>query len=311
MNSEKELVSIVIATYNGEKYLQEQLDSIFQQTYKNLEIIAVDDASTDNTLQILNAYSLKYDNMNVFANKANIGYIKNFEKGFMLSSGNFIAPCDQDDVWHADKIKLLVEAINDCVLAYCDSFVCNERLETDGKKISDRVHFTNLNNCLQQAVFSRIYGNTILFKHELLKKIIPFTEILPHDWWITFNATIGGCIKFLDKPMVYYRQHTQNAIGAINRGEKSKQQSEVKNTHFAVEEHRKRVELFYKTCPDNLKHEKDVLRNLNESYKDFSFKNNFKRMMLFFRYKDLFLAAKKHSWLQRNLFPVKMFFKVK
>ena len=100
-------------------------------------------------------------------------------------------------------------------------------------------------------------------------------------------------------------------MGAIGRAEKPQQQPEVKNTHFAIEEHRKRVELFYKTCPENLKHEKDVLRNLNESYKDFSFKNDLKRMMLFFKYKDYFLAPKKHTWLQRNLFPFKMFMKVK
>ena len=306
-----DLVSIVMTTYNGEKYLKEQLDSIVQQTYKNIEIIIVDDCSTDKTSEILINYAAQYKNIGLYFNEQNLGYIKNFEKGFLLSSGSFIAPSDQDDVWHTNKIKLLIEAIDDCSLIYSDSFICNENLETNGKKISDKVHFSNLNSCLQQAVFSRIYGHTILFKRELLKRIIPFTEILPHDWWITFNAAIESCIKFEDKPLVYYRQHAKNAVGAIGRTEKVKKQMEVKNTHFAVEEHRKRVELFYNACPENLKHEKEVLRNLNESYKNFSFKNNLKRMMLFFKYKEYFLAPKKHSWLQRNLFPLKMFLKIK
>lgn len=313
MNYKKEnpLVSVVIATYNGEKFLAEQLDSIFDQSYKNIEVIAVDDASNDNTHSILKAYSLKHQNFNVFANETNLGYIKNFEKGFMLSSGDFIAPSDQDDVWHTDKIKLMVEEISECSLIYCDSYVCNESLETNGQKISDKANLSDLNSCLQITIFSRINGNSILFKRELLENVIPFTEILPHDWWINYNAIFQGCIKYIDKPLVYYRQHAANAFGAIGRKEKLKKQAECRNTYFAVQEHINRVNLFYKICPDNLKYEKEVLYKLKESYKDFTFKNNLKRMLLFFKYKKYFLVPKKHSWLHKNLFPVKMFLKVK
>jgi glycosyltransferase involved in cell wall biosynthesis len=311
MDNKNELVSIVMATYNGEKYLQQQLDSIFQQTYDNIEIIAVDDASTDNTLNILNTYSLKHNNMKVFSNETNIGYIKNFEKGFMLSSGSFIAPSDQDDVWHTNKIKLLVEAINDCSLVYCDSFICNENLETNGEKISDKAQFSNFNSCLQQAIFSRIYGHTILFKRELLKKIIPFTEIIPHDWWIIFNAVLKGHVKYIAEPLVYYRQHDMNAVGVIGRKEKPKTHVKIKDKNVYNYKTRMRIKVFYEACPETMPKEKQVLRQLQESYKDFSFKNNLKRMILFFKHKDVFLATKRYSLLHKNLFCLKMFLKIK
>ena len=91
MNHQKEnpLVSVVIATYNGEKFLAEQLDSIFNQSYKNIEVIAVDDASSDSTYNILKQYSLKYKNLKIFVNEKNLGYIKNFEKRFYAFKRRF------------------------------------------------------------------------------------------------------------------------------------------------------------------------------------------------------------------------------
>ena len=161
------------------------------------------------------------------------------------------------------------------------------------KKISDKANLSDLNSCLQITIFSRINGNSILFKRELLENLIPFTEIVPHDWWINYHAILKNCIKYIDKPLVYYRQHAANAFGAIGRKEKLIKQPEFKNTYFAVEEHINRVNLFYEICPENLKYEKEVLYKLKESYKDFSFKNNLKRMILFYKYKKYFLVPKK------------------
>ena len=79
------LISIVIATYNGERFLRKQLDSIVSQSYQNIEIIAVDDCSSDNTLNILNEYAERYNNFIIVSNDHNLGYIKNFEKGFLLA----------------------------------------------------------------------------------------------------------------------------------------------------------------------------------------------------------------------------------
>src|SRR3954471_19806627 len=103
------LISIVLATYNGEKYLAKQLESLFRQTYENIEIIAVDDCSNDKTLEILNEHAKRHRNMKVFVNELNLGFIKNFDKGCSLASGEFIAPCDQDDYWDPFKMEKLFD----------------------------------------------------------------------------------------------------------------------------------------------------------------------------------------------------------
>ena len=120
------LVSVVLATYNGERFLKQQLDSVINQTYPNLEIIVVDDGSSDNTINILNEYAIRYRNVSVFKNEKNLGFVKNFDKACGLASGEFIALCDQDDYWLPDKIKRCVEAIGDNAMVYCNSMLCNE-----------------------------------------------------------------------------------------------------------------------------------------------------------------------------------------
>ncbi len=309
--TKKPLVSVALATYNGEKFIEQQLDSIFQQTYTNIELIVVDDASSDSTLNILHAYRLKHSNMKVFSNETNLGFIKNFEKACSLANGDLISPCDQDDVWHTDKIKLMVEAIEDYPLIYCDSYICNEDLQQTRKKISDIVNCKTWNNCLQYAVFARIYGHTLLFTRKLLQNIIPFTEVIPHDWWIAYNALLNGSIKFLNEPLVYYRQHKENAFGIV--GQKARKTALSKHEKKLLEEDksRERIKLFYKLCPDRLTEEKNVLKQLMDSYEDFSISNNLKRMQLFFKYKHLLLAPKKYTELRRDLFCLKMFVKIK
>src|SRR3990172_731979 len=109
MNSE--LVSIVMATYNGEKYLRQQLDSILEQTCQHFELIVVDDASTDETLSILNEYAASDDRIHVYPAEKNMGLVANFERGLKLAKGEFIALSDQDDIFRNDKIELLLNAL--------------------------------------------------------------------------------------------------------------------------------------------------------------------------------------------------------
>lgn len=103
------LVSIAMATYNGEKYLKEQLDSIYAQTYKNIEVIVCDDCSSDKTVEILDEYKEKYG-LKYYINEKNLGFKKNFEKAISLCSGDFIALADQDDIWIESKIEIFLKS---------------------------------------------------------------------------------------------------------------------------------------------------------------------------------------------------------
>ena len=135
------LVSIAMATYNGELYVAQQLDSILNQTYSNLEIIIVDDNSQDNTYQILQNYAHKHDNIKLFKNKVNYGVALTFSRALSLTTGQFIACADQDDVWFANKIELLVNNIGD------NTPPCFTPLETVQYSDIQLPHFTH-NICL-------------------------------------------------------------------------------------------------------------------------------------------------------------------
>ncbi len=306
------IISVVMATYNGSLYLKQQMESIVLQTYPNIEIIIVDDCSNDDTIEILKSFQSTYPNIQIFPNEKNIGYIKNFEKGCLLASGELIALCDQDDYWHPDKIKNMQEAIGDFPLIYCDSVLCDASLQPIGVNISDRVNCRNFDDCLQQAIFCRIYGHATLIKKDLIKKAIPFLEIIPHDWWLCYIATFYGGMKYLPEPLASYRQHSANIFGAA--GGKSRKHNKKNNAEkklLELEIIRKRIKAFYDYCPDTMIKEKEVLGSLVESYQSFSIPNNFRRMVIFLSNYNQLLASKKRSAIRKFLFCFKMFFKIK
>jgi glycosyltransferase involved in cell wall biosynthesis len=307
------LVSIVMATYNGEKYIAEQLDSIFNQSYKNIEVIVADDCSTDNTLNILSEYAARNHNLKIFVNEKNLGYIKNFEKCCQISQGKYIALCDQDDIWHTDKIKLMVASIGNHSMAYCDSYICKDDIEKTGKKISDLANFRSRYNCLENSVFCRMYGNALLFDRSLLEKALPFPKSVPHDWWLAYLATLSNGIKYVDAPLVFYRQHSSNLIGAVggNMKKKEKDIDKREKKRKEISEIRNRMNAFYNACPDSNIEDKKVLRLLNKSYRSFSLYNNFLRMVTFFRYQDILLFVKKRSLIRKWLFCFKTFVIIK
>ena len=306
------LVSVVMTTFNGEKYLDQQLDSIFQQSYPNLELIVVDDASKDKTPEILRSYAAKFPNMKIYFNEENLGYIKNFEKGCGLANGELISLCDQDDYWDADKIKEMEAALGDRPMIYCDSYVCDEHLQKKGPRISDLAHYERIDNCIQLAVFCRIYGHATLFRKSLFEAASPFLECIPHDWWLSYNATLLGGINYLDKPMIFYRQHSSNVFGAVG-GKKKKQDriSRKKRKQKELDQIRERIKSFYDSCPSEFQEDKKILASLVKSYQNFSILNNINRVMLYYKHMNRFLFVKKQSTLHKYLFCLKMFVKIK
>jgi glycosyltransferase involved in cell wall biosynthesis len=313
MENNKPLVSVVLATYNGEQFIRPQLESLLSQTYSPLEIIVVDDCSTDNTRTILNEYAERFHIVKVFSNQSNLGYIKNFENGCKLSTGAFISFCDQDDFWEKDKITLSMERIGLYSMIHCDSAICNYSLEFTGELISDRVRYAPINNCLKLAVFNRINGHSMLFTREIAEQAYPFLEIIPHDWWLCYVASLNNGINYLNIPLVKYRQHNNNLFGVVGRRENTdkalqKYEYSKKNEQTKI---RNRIKIFYEKCPAHFEKEKKVLKRLLNSYQSFSVSDNFARMILFFQYGKVLLSVKKRSSLRNFFYCMKMFATIK
>lgn len=209
------LVSIALATYNGEKFLAEFLDSVYSQSYQNIEVIAIDDCSTDETAIILEKYKqthgLKYK-----VNPKNLGFIKNFEKVLSLCSGEYIALADQDDIWFPEKIPTLLDNIGNHLLIHSDAIL----IDAEKNKIADsftrfsnkKVRLTSFKNLL---FYNNVTGCTSMIKKELIQKALPFPDkIIYHDWWLALVAAKYGNIQYLQEPFLYYRQHENISGGA-------------------------------------------------------------------------------------------------
>ena len=272
----------------------------------------MDDGSTDATMQILHQYASIHPNMQVHQNEQNLGYIKNFEKGMGLANGYFISPCDQDDVWDTDKIRLMVEAIGDFPMIFCDSELVDENLVSMNKKISTLKNLQTFNNCLYFVTDNCVAGHATLFTKKLFEATTPFNTTIAHDWWLPYVSTFFGGIQYLDKSLVLYRNHTGNVIGAVKTGTNKKtwaSRLEKKKQERATA--KKRLQLFYDKCPDEFIKEKEIIKQLIISYDSFSLRNNFKRVVLYLKYQSYFLAIKKRTVLYKYIFCLKMFFKMR
>ncbi|MBQ6958217.1 MAG: glycosyltransferase [Bacteroidales bacterium] len=130
-------ISIALCTYNGEKYLTAQLDSILDQTHPADEIIIVDDGSTDATLDIIREYASRTDILQYFVNEQTLGYVRNFSKAISLTSGDFVALSDQDDIWTKDHIEKLLNNIGGKAVCVGDSIMIDAQGKETGERFSD------------------------------------------------------------------------------------------------------------------------------------------------------------------------------
>jgi glycosyltransferase involved in cell wall biosynthesis len=203
------LISIALCTYNGEKYLTEQLDTLVFQSYPNFEIIVVDDCSTDSTIEILKRYEAK-DQIRLFQNESNLGFSKNFEKAIKLCNGEFISLCDQDDIWDTNKIQKLYDNLEDHILIYHDSELINSSGQSLQRKMSDVNNFVKGSNNKAFIFRNCIAGHTILFRKKLTEFIFPIPETFFHDWWMVYAATTIDKIAFIPEVLVKYRQHEKS-----------------------------------------------------------------------------------------------------
>lgn len=212
-------ISIALCTYNGAKYLEEQLKSLAEQTLKADEIIICDDNSSDNTVNIVNRYK---DNLNIklTVNKTNLGVTKNFEQAISLCSGDIIFLCDQDDVWDKNKIKIMAEKMQDEKIGFCccDGIITDENLKqiadytlwnTSGLSKIDLNKFSAY-NLINNYCFT---GMATAFKSSLKKYVLPVSKNAVHDEWLAFIAVCVSKVAFVEQKLVFYRQHNSQQIG--------------------------------------------------------------------------------------------------
>jgi glycosyltransferase involved in cell wall biosynthesis len=211
MNSHQPLVSIIMATYNGEKYVLEQLKSISNQTYKNIEIIICDDASEDNTLNIIKAFAQDHINASYYTNETNKGVNKNFEDCFLKAKGDFIAIADQDDIWIPEKIEEQVALFTseEIVLTHSTSVrFSGNNLPT--KKHQNITQLFEGNDVRKLLLRNSVSGHNIIFRKILLSQILPIPANIYYDWWIVQTAACNGTIAATSKVLAYQRSHETN-----------------------------------------------------------------------------------------------------
>lgn len=294
------LISIVMATYNGEKFLREQVDSLLAQTYSNLEFIFVDDASQDGTLSILREYASRDSRIQLIENLVNQGYRKTFENGILHARGEFIALSDQDDYWIPSKIDELVNSIGDYSLIYSDSQLVDETGKYLGKKMSDLKRQIAYNSPLMYTFGAWAPGHSMLFRKDLLDFALPVVDCVAHDYLIGFAATCANGITYLPKPFVHYRQHSTNTIGAnLKNGKKPyKTKKERKNLIVA------RLNLIYERCPEG--RNKDILKSFAQACAGKSIIDRFKRVGIVMKHHRDMLAYKGKSPLGSFLYSFKL-----
>ena len=299
-------VAVVVATYNGATYLLAQLESIALQTHKPAQIIIVDDASSDDTVRIANKFATEHPNVLVVQNETRLGYIKNFEKGMLLATASYVALSDQDDIWVPHKLETLLANIGGQMLAYSDSELIDAEGQLLNQKMSTIKNQLAYHTPIMYAIGAWAPGHAMLFKKELIEKAAPFPTLVTHDFWLGFVATCYGTVVYVNEPLVHYRQHAQNAIGADTTKNKTASLSLAQKKQQA----RARMQLLYNKVKETGHMHVGVFEKINNSYAGFSLSNNFKRAKIFYTYRNLILAYKKKSPLLKVLFAVKMFFKI-
>lgn len=236
-------IDILMATYNGEKYIKEQIDSILNQTHQDFRLLISDDCSQDGTRQILKEYVEKDNRVVVFLQTKNLGVVKNFEYLMEKVENEYFMFSDQDDIWQNDKIKRSIEQIikTNSDLVYSDLEVVNQdldvlyqsywKLKGFDKKVKKYNDFKSL------YLNNFVTGCTMLVKSKWLEKILPLphkSKYILHDYWTALVVSKFGKMTYLDQPLVKYRQHFGNNIGSKKRSDQIKDFSQMRELFIDV-----------------------------------------------------------------------------
>lgn len=226
-------VSVAICTYNGEKYIEEQLASILKQSFMPSEIVISDDGSSDGTISVIeNFWAKKNDvfprsgeiSLTIIRNSVSLGVTKNFEQALEACNSPLLALCDQDDIWHPDKLAELVPLFYrdpELLFVFTDSRLVNAEGEALGltsfqalavsTKEKAAISSGNASEVLLRRNLAT--GATVLLRRNLLDFATPFPTGWVQDEWLALVASFAGHVQMVQECLIDYRQHGNNQIG--------------------------------------------------------------------------------------------------
>jgi len=221
---------ILLATYNGEKFLREQLDSLFRQSYSDWKLYIHDDGSTDRSVDILSEYQAKHNNITILNYPSTGSSKNNFLKMLEVVDSDYYFFCDQDDVWEQNKIEVELKAIqqaendkgSDVPIVVCSNLrVVDSNLNTIDESFW---HYAGMypqfvNNFLEMAETNIATGCTMCFNKAAknVTELQPHDYVLMHDSWVLLSVlSHNGVVIKIDTPLINYRQHSNNVYGAQN-----------------------------------------------------------------------------------------------
>lgn len=257
-------VDILLATYNGEKYIVEQIESILNQTHKEFRLLISDDGSTDNTKQIISEYEKKDKRITVFNQKENIGVVQNFEFLMTKVENEYFMFSDQDDIWKEEKIEKTLKKIEEtgAMLVYSDLEVVDSDLnitfESYWKLKGIYQKIKKYNNFESLYLNNFVTGCTIIARRELIEKSLPLpktSKYVLHDYWISLIASQNGKIEYIEESLIKYRQHKNNKVGSKKKSDTIESFKEMRDLFVDVKKQHFNVFIENENCfkDDNVK----------------------------------------------------------
>lgn len=249
-----ETISVALCTYNGARFLEEQLASLQAQDRPPDELVVCDDGSTDTTVQLLESFArIAPFPVRIHVNRVNLGSTRNFDHALYLCAGSLIAFCDQDDVWHSTRLSECVRVLSGdprLMLVFSNGQIIDDmgmRLPgrlwdkfTFDETIRERIRHGDM---LPLVRYRFVTGATMMLRAKLRDHLCPAAGEWLHDGWIAALAACLGGVAFLDEPLIQYRVHAQQQVGT-GPGQRRKPFAELAREHWlGADWHRQEIEL--------------------------------------------------------------------
>jgi glycosyltransferase involved in cell wall biosynthesis len=204
-------ISVCLASYNGSKYINKQIESILYQLRETDELVIVDDNSSDETVKIIEDF--KDPRIKLINNVFNLGVVKTFERAINNSTGDIIFLSDQDDVWLPNKVEKILEVFQkypDITLVLSDAQI----IDSEGQITADsffKIRGKFVANPLSNIIKNKYHGCTLAFRREMVEVFLPFPANTPmHDMWIGIVNAMYGKVFYIDEPLIQHRRHDNN-----------------------------------------------------------------------------------------------------